>query len=169
MKHPKIQASWKAAEEAFRNAIRNPNTSFAVNKCVYRMEGKWLFCQLPSGRLMCYPNAEETDEGGRSKTLQFQGINQYSRKWSWVRTYSGKLVENVVQSCARDVLFWNIPHVENAGYEVILRIHDQLLCETPDTPEFNGEALAHLIRQPHSWCADLPLNAEGETRKRFGK
>jgi DNA polymerase bacteriophage-type len=169
MKHPNIQASWKAAEEAFRNAIRNPNTSFAVNKCVYRMEGKWLFCQLPSGRLMCYPNAEETDEGGRSKTLQFQGINQYSRKWSWVRTYAGKLVENVVQSCARDVLFWNIPHVENAGYEVILRIHDQLLCETPDTPEFNGEALAHLLRQPHSWCTDLPLNAEGETRKRFGK
>ncbi|KDC01374.1 hypothetical protein AZ18_1785, partial [Bordetella bronchiseptica D993] len=35
------------------------------------------------------------------------GVNQYSRKWSRLKTYGGKLAENVTQAASRDVLAAN--------------------------------------------------------------
>lgn len=77
--------------------------------------------------------------------------------------------ENLDQAIARDVLFWNIPHVENAGYPIVMRVHDELITEPEDKPEFSGKHLAKLIATPHSWCADLPLNAAGEDLYRYQK
>jgi DNA polymerase len=77
--------------------------------------------------------------------------------------------ENWDQAMSRDVFFWNIPHMEAAGYAGILRVHDEFVAETPDEPRYSGEHMAQIIRRPHQWCLDLPLNAKGETLYRYDK
>jgi DNA polymerase len=40
------------------------------------------------------------------EVLTYAGVNQYSRKWSRIQTYGGKLFENATQATARDVMAW---------------------------------------------------------------
>jgi DNA polymerase len=97
------------------------------------------------------------------------GINQYSRKWQRLKTYGGKLFENVCQAVARDVMAWNMPAIEAAGFEIVTTVHDEVVCEAPDTDEFTGERLAALLCATPPWAAGMPLAAEGFEAKRYRK
>lgn len=172
-KHPATVEGWKRAEEAFRLAIENPGVSFAVSmKSTVRNVGGWLFMQLPSGRMLVYPHASMVDRPGSrqgQRQLAFWGVNPFTKRWGQIYTHGGRIAENEDQAIARDVLFWAIPKVEAAGYPVILRVHDELLCQVPDDPYFSGKTLAKIMATPHEWCADLPLNAVGEDLRRYQK
>lgn len=169
-KHPATVALWARCEDAFRNAIKHPETEFdaCTGTTMFSMKG-WVFAKLPSGRLLSYPNARIEEDGSKNGRCVFSGVNPITKKFSTIYTYAGKLCENLDQAIARDVLFWNIPNVENAGYEILLRVHDEVITETPDDDKFNGDSLARILATPHRWCADLPLNAAGETLYRYQK
>jgi DNA polymerase len=109
------------------------------------------------------------DDIGDRGTIAYQGMNQYSRKWSVLKTYSGKLAENVTQAFARDVLGYNMPAIESDGYEIVLSVHDELLTETPDTDEYSSDALAAHMSTVPPWAPGLPLAAAGFTTYRYKK
>ena len=170
-KHPATVAGWRKAEDAFRAAIYSPGVQFTMAHKTYVINHHgWLFVTLPSGRQLAYPRAfEEIPQGRNRGQLGFWGVNPFTKKWGIIYTYSGKLVENITQAVARDVLFWAIPKAEAAGYSVVLRVHDELLAEVPDDPYFSGSTLAKIMATPHPWCHDLPLNAVGEDIYRYQK
>ncbi len=56
-----------------------------------------------------------------------------------------------------------------AGYDIVLTVHDEIVCETPDTDEFNASMLYHLMTSNPSWAKGLPLKAEGYESKRYRK
>jgi DNA polymerase len=89
------------------------------------------------------------------------GINQFNRKWNRIDTYFGKLVENLTQAIARDVMTHNMPTIDAAGYEIVLSVHDELICETPDTPDYNVATLSKMLAAPPPWALDMPLAAAG--------
>ncbi|HFO8183418.1 TPA: DNA polymerase, partial [Escherichia coli] len=121
-----------------------------------RRDGAWLRIQLPSGRAVCYPSP--VIEKGN---ITYMGVNSYSRKWQRLKTYGGKLVENVTQAAARDVLAGNMPLIEDAGYSIVLTVHDEVITEAPDTEDFNDKALSALLSTNPEWAPDIPLNAGG--------
>jgi DNA polymerase len=96
-------------------------------------------------------------------------MNQYTRKWERLDTYGGKLVENAVQAIARDVFMIGMLRAEEAGYSVCIRVHDELVCETPDAPAYTSEGLAALMSTNPSWSVGLPLAAAGFTSYRYRK
>jgi DNA polymerase len=55
-----------------------------------RKDGSWLRIALPSGRVVCYPGAAIV-----KGEITYMGVNPYSLKWQRLKTYGGKLVENV--------------------------------------------------------------------------
>lgn len=55
------------------------------------------------------------------------------------------------------------------GYETILSIHDEVVCETPDRPEFNAAHLSSLLATNPPWAEGLPLAASGFECYRFRK
>lgn len=153
----------------------------------------WVRIKLPSGRYLCYPSpkieyrkttcsvchgagchfckhtGKEDDPTDKTGTISYRGLNQYSRKWGTLKTYSGKLAENVTQAFARDVLAYNMPAIERDGYEIVLSVHDELLTETPDTDEYSSDALsAHMSTVP-PWAEGLPLAAAGFETHRYKK
>ena len=97
------------------------------------------------------------------------GVNQYSRKWSRLKTYGGKLAENVTQAVSRDVLASSMPTIEAAGYQIVLTVHDEDITETPDHPEFNADHLAGLMATNPKWAKGLPLAAAGFEAYRYRK
>jgi DNA polymerase len=163
--HPMTSALWKAAGDSVRAAIANPGESFAIGQHLKaRRDGAWLRIRLPSGRYLCYINPKVEDD-----QITYFGINQYTRQWGPIKTYGGKLVENATQAFARDILAYNMPAVEAAGYEIVLSVHDELLTETPDSPEYNHEKLSEMMAAAPSWAKGIPLAAAGFECERYRK
>jgi hypothetical protein len=164
--HPMTTALWKAADESVRAAIANPGVVFSIGSHLKaRVDGKWLRVRLPSGRYLCYINPRVDDDN----RITFFGVNQYTRQWSRIVTYSGKLAENFTQGVARDVLAYPMPDIEAAGYDLLTSVHDELLTETPDTDEFNADELGRLMATPPAWAAGIPLAAAGFETYRYRK
>lgn len=162
--HPAIAAMWKELDEIVRCAIDNPGNTFYCHALKVRRDGAWLRIVLPSGRAVCYPSPAITD--GR---ITYMGVNQYSRKWCRLQTYGGKIFENVCQAVARDVMAHNMPAIEAAGYQIVLTVHDETICEAPHSPEFNPQHLASLLAANPPWALDIPLAAAGFETARYKK
>ena len=163
---PRIRNTWYALEDAVRWAIRRKGTTHEVGvlRISCRDDG-WLRIKLPSGRYLSYPEAEVDDEGKAS----YAGTNQYTKQWGRIDSYGGKFFENIVQAVARDVFMHGLRLAEAAGYAVVLRVHDELVCEVPDTDEYTADRLAALMSTNPSWAIGLPLAAAGHETKRYCK
>ena len=101
--------------------------------------------------------------------ISYMGVNQYSRKLERIDTHGGKTFEQCCQGGARDALAWALPGIEDAGYGIVLTVHDEPVTEAPDTDEYTGERLAALLAVPPPWALDLPLAAEGFEAMRYRK
>lgn len=154
--HPETVVFWYELADDVKRAINHPGVTVICRKLKIRRDGGWLRIVLPSGRAVCYPGIRLVND-----EISYMGINPYSRKWQRLRTYGGRLVENVCQAAARDVLAGNMPLIEDAGYNIVLTVHDEVLTEAPDTDDFNDKALSALLSTNPEWAPDIPLNAGG--------
>ena len=169
--HPATKRLWYDVEGAVRSAVREKGDSFDVRgllRCDY-VDGPdgvgYARVRLPSGRYLCYRDMQIDDAGN----LSYEGTNQLTRKWERVETYYGKLVENIVQAVARDVFMAGMRRAELEGYPVVLRVHDELVCEVPDDPAFTHERLAGMMATNPGWSIGLPLSAAGFESRRYRK
>lgn len=125
--------------------------------------------QLPSGRCMHYyrPKIELQMKWGRVKeTLTFR--TEWNGKSYRESTYGGKIVENMVQGTARDIMCVGGLNVEAAGYEVTNLNHDEVVTVV-DENFGSHEHLCELMCTQEAWITDLPIVAEGASMKRYGK
>jgi DNA polymerase len=155
--HPAIVSYWKVLENAVLKAIDEPGVSVKARKVVIRRDGSWLRIRLPSGRYLCYPNIHVTADG----KIAYTGQNTYTRAWGEVKTYGGKLFENIVQAVANDQLVECHEAIETAGYLPVLTVHDEYVTETPDTEDFTAKKLAEMMCADLGWNEGLPLAAAG--------
>lgn len=163
--HPHISSSWKKMEDAVGAALFMPGRVIPCGRVCFRTEGAWLRMVLPSGRSVCYASPRVSENG----EISYMGINQYSRKWSRIKTYGGKLFENACQAVARDVMADAMIRIENEGYRVILTVHDEVITEVHDLPEWNATELSALLCRGAPWTSGLPLAASGFEAKRYRK
>lgn len=163
--HPMTVQLWREMEDGFRNACLHPGTTFRYRDFAFRRDGAWLRIKLPSGRCLCYPQPQVAKDG----SLSFMGVNQFTRKWERIKTFGGKLTENATQSLARDFMFDALPGIEAAGYELTMRVHDEVITEAPDTDDYTAEHLSSLLATTPPWGAGMPLAAAGFEALRYKK
>jgi DNA polymerase len=101
--------------------------------------------------------------------ISFLGINQYTKKWGVIKTFSGKLCENITSGTSRDVLFYSMPRIEAAGYEIALHVHDECVCQAPDEEKYSHAELSKIMSQGFEWSKGLPLAAAGFESYRYRK
>lgn len=164
-RNPAITSYWYELERSAVRAIRCPSKTFTCRRLRFRSEGAWLLVRLPCGRLLCYAQPRIDDEG----KLTYMGMNQYSRRWERPTTYGAKLLENVTQAASRDVLADGMIRAEAAGYAIVLTVHDELVCEVPDTDGYSAAGLSALIATVPDWAEGLPLAASGFECTRYRK
>ena len=163
--HPGTVSLWKEVEAGAVQAITSPMTRVQVRNLLMRREGNWLRVKLPSGRSLCYPSVRIDDEG----KVSYLGMNQFTRRFERIGTYGGKGVENFCQAIARDVLAHGMVLAEQNSYHVVASVHDELICEAPDSPLFTAHHLSQLMATVPTWAQGLPLAAEGFEAKRYRK
>lgn len=167
----RVKEMWGAQESA---AIRAVKTGRRVDEgyVSWEVEGGFLYCTLPSGRRIAYPEPRVVKRmmpwGQEKPSLTYMGINQYTRQWSRQNSYGGLLVENITQAVARDLMAGAILRAEYSGvYRPILSVHDELLAEGPaGRPIKEFEAL---MAATPAWAAGCPVEAEGWSGPRYRK
>ena len=164
--NPRIVKFWATVEAAAMKALKT-GESTTIHRGI-EVAKRWgmLTITLPSGRIVCYPRARIGTEYGDSwrgdhEIIEYEGLNQTTKKWEAIRTYGGKLTENIVQSVARDILGIVILRAEAAGLKIVFHIHDEIVVEAE--PGQTLEDVTTIFSQPIDWCKDLPLKGAGYT------
>ena len=156
--HPAIAAFWTDLEQAAASALARPGSEFKAGRVSFRRNAAWLLMRLPSDRCLCYPGARAVDG------LSYMGVNQYTRRFERIRSYGGKLSENATQAVARDILAHGLLAAEDAGYEPVMHVHDEILAENCTV-----EQLVACMSTNPSWAKGLPLAADGFETWRYRK
>ena len=152
---PHIVQLWWDVENAAIKAVRD-KTETETHGIHFSYESGFLFIKLLSGRRLAYvkPRIEPNRFGGDAIT--YEGIGT-GRKWERLETYSGKLVENIVQATARDLLFYSIQTLSQ--YFIVGHIHDEMIIECPKDTKLD-EICQQMARTP-DWAKGLLLRADG--------
>lgn len=77
--------------------------------------------------------------------------------------------ENVTQAAACDLLCEALLNLEAEGYQTVLTVHDEAICEVPDTAAFSAERMEKIMCRLPKWAAGLPLAAAGFESLRYRK
>ncbi len=153
---------WSALEEAYTRAMRNKGREFKAGRITYLFDGLHLWYALPSGRILCYPYAKLESEGVTYAKAAWKPA-QDAKEWPRARLWKGLACENVTQAVANDLLRHSLRQLD----DVVLHVHDEIVVETAD-PEA-AENLKRVMCTAPAWADGLPLAAEVETMKRYGK
>lgn len=170
-----IPAGWRDLERAAAVAMQNPGEWFDALNCKVHFwyDGStFLRVRLPSGRLLSYLypklEADTTPWGKPCWRIKFWGWNGERQRMEWQDMYGGKWMENIVQATARDVMLDSMIRLDDAGWHIILTVHDEEGAEEPVGVK-NKDELTHIMSQPPAWATDLPLAVEGWTGQRYRK
>jgi DNA polymerase len=171
-----------------KDARRDATAAVGPNGCVWfdklhrKGQNPVLRMHLPSGRCLHYIDArieptlmpwkcKALAEDGRTviesdvykPALVYSGVNQDTKQWeSHVTSHGGKLTENAVQAIARDILAEGMLRADDAEFDIVGSVHDEIITETYDDgfdPDY--KVLEHLMSLPIAWCPGMPLGADG--------
>lgn len=161
--NPRIVWLWSVIEQAAIKAIKTGESVTIHRGIVVSYRWGMLLITLPSGRTLCYPRAkmgvEYSDRRGQHEVIEYEGSNQTTKKWEVVRTYGGKLTENVVQAIARDILGVIILRAHSANLNIVFHVHDEIVVEAE--PHQTLSMVEQIFSDPINWCRDLPLKGTG--------
>ena len=199
---------WYDIEQGAKNAIWE-NCQTSVRGINFVVKNRFLWCRLPSGRLLAYyqpscntkkllcyktpptggtpelmflynPLDYETkqaffDEARKANAepyefsainISFFGTDSKTRKWCKQETYGGKLVENITQAVARDIMAESMLALEKEGYDIVLTVHDEIISEVQ-----NGsiERFKTIMENAPKWAKTLPITVEAYEAQRYRK
>lgn len=152
---PHIVQLWRDVEAAAMKAVRQ-KTSAETHGIIFSYESGFLFVHLPGGRRLAYvkPRIGENRFGGESIT--YWGVGT-SKRWERLETYSGKLVENIVQGIARDLLFYSMKTLSDCF--IVGHIHDEMIIEC--TKDTSLSDICEQMSVTPEWADGLLLRADG--------
>ena len=166
--NPCIVYLWEDVERAAKEAVKYRRRSMAANgKLTFECDGDNLMVRLPSGRQLFYRHATiktkpKPNVPTMTPTIWYEGVVQETKHWGEIDTYGGKLVENCVQAIARDLMASTLMSLDEAGYEVIAHIHDEVIVEVEkSSAKQNYAEIVSLMEKTPDWAEGLPLKADG--------
>ncbi len=174
--HPATVDFWWSLENAALRAVANPNTTFDVGPVAYRRQDGFLWCRLPSGRVLAYanPSIEKNDRG--KDAVHFWGVPNPAkpilagtRRWAKIGTYGGMLAENITQAMCRDLLAEAMLRLDARGYPICLTVHDEIVIEAPH--DFGSPAeVKQIVSEVPAWAKGMPIAVGKVSReRRYGK
>lgn len=140
----------------------------------FDMVGPFLRMELPSGRFLYYLRPKLTSVTRKSKfgnsytkhEISYEGFN-LKKKWTRIKTYGGKFIENLVQAWARDIMALGMLRAAKRGFILLGSVHDELI--TLVKKQFGERAVkilcdmltAEATDYVEGWNIGIPLKAAG--------
>ena len=156
--NPHITQFWWDVDAAAIQTVKEKKP-VRIGRIRFEYQSGILFVTLPSGRKLSYVKPRlELNKFGRMG-LVFEGIGE-NGKWSCLETYGPKLAENIVQGTARDLLAEAMIRLRQAGFNIVMHVHDEVVLEVPLRSSSVTEICNIMAEQPE-WAEGLPLRADG--------
>jgi len=153
-----------ALEGAYMRAMRNKGHEVSAGRITYLFDGQHLWYSLPSGRVLCYPNAKFDEEGNVTYSKAAWKPAADAKEWPRARLWRGLACENVTQAAAHDILRHSLRQLDG----VVLHVHDEIVVECPaHEADAVGAFMHRTMCAPPAWAKGLPLAAEGVTTTRY--
>lgn len=171
-KFSKVKQLWYDIEAAAIRAVRS-GEAVTVGCVTWKVEGRFLYCTLPSGRRLAYAEPAvrivTTSWGAQKAALTYKGVNPKTHQWQRQPSYGGLLVENLVQAISRDIMAEAMLRLEDSLiYAPILSVHDELISEAN---EHLGDIHEYekLVATIPKWARGCPIEVEGWAGVRYRK
>jgi DNA polymerase len=167
--NPMIVKLWRELEACAKKAIKNPGTITGYGKIKYGFKNGSLLCKLPSGRILHYHKAHMENKYIEKLDCEREVIvamvfDEDSNAYVSRALYGGLLAQRATQATARDVIAENMLAATEAGFKIVLTVHDEIVTEGGDL-----ETLLSILRKSPDWASGLPLDAAGWIGKRYKK
>lgn len=155
--NPMIVRLWWDVDAAAKTCVAE-KTVTACHGIIFEYKSGMMFVTLPSGRKLAYvkPKLGENRFGGEAVTYEGVGTQ---KKWLRLETYGPKLVENIVQATARDILAEAMLRLDAKGYRIVMHVHDEAVIEAPAETDLTDICVT-MGQQPR-WADGLLLRADG--------
>jgi DNA polymerase len=165
---PEIVDYWSTLENAAMRCIRM-KTDVTAGKVTFEYRKPFMCILLPSGRRLYYfdPRIEKRtvkfgDKSYEKQQVSYMGKPPSSTGWVRIVTHGGKLIENIVQAIACDILCYGMLRADKHGFRIAMHVHDEIITEAPiEDTEHTVERLIELMTAAISWAPGLPLGAAG--------
>jgi len=163
--YTEVCTTWRALEAAAIAAVRTglPQSTNHVTFGAVK-PGKLLYITLPSGRRLHYVRPqiemEEKWDGEFYSKLSYEG-NIIGQHWGKVRTYGAKILENIVQAIARDILVVGMLRAKDAGFSIVGSSHDEIISLEDANGLLGLKDLRECMIRPIEWAPGLLLDADG--------
>lgn len=159
---------WGVVEDAAIETVVSGQPVQIMHGIRFSVEKNLLFIQLPSGRRLAYVRPKMKAGKFGNDSLTYEGMDQTTKQWTVQDTYGGKLVENIVQAIARDCLAVAMLRLDNAGFNIVMSVHDEVVIEESDSHVRLGE-VNEIMGVPIPWAKGLPLTADSYETKFYKK
>ena len=156
--NPNITKFWWDVDKAAITSVKEKSIT-KVGRIEFKYCGGILFIKLPSGRKLSYIKPRLQINKFEREGLSYEGITE-SKKWGRIETYGPKLVENIVQAVARDLLAEAMLRLDKVGYEIVMHVHDEVIIEAPINKGSLNEVYEIMSVSP-KWAEGLCLRADG--------
>lgn len=178
--NPMIVTAWSVEERCAVLALHSPGVVFPVGDGrtgSYCFQAGNLMRKLPSGRCLIYRKVrrepQPTPWGRMRMTLTYEGnIFAKGQPGTFIRlkTYGGKLFQNVVQAICRDILAVGLVRADRAGLPTVLHVHDEQAVNSPRmlTAE-HSDLLVRAMTDPIPWVEGLPITSSADVSFRYRK
>ena len=167
--NPNIVKLWNNAQKAFIEAVKNKSVVHIDKNISFIYEGNILFIKLPSGRRLSYIRPKiDYDNIFNKYIITYEGIDPTTKKSKRLTTYGGKLVENIVQAIARDVLAQAMMNLKNHGFNIVMHVHDEIVLEVEENVS-SIEEICEIMCKENKYLKGLKLKADGFESKYYKK
>ena len=184
--HPMIVKLWEEYETCAIAAVTNPGNQFSYRGIDFQMErDHWLAITLLNGKKIWYfqpelrrrrppwhkPTEKEACKAGECDCGYRQALTLMSMKngqWRRIDTYGGKLVENVTQAVAREILKDKELLLDEAGLPTVLTVYDEIVIELPEEKD-RMKQFMEIMGRREGFYKDWPIMADAWEGKRYRK
>lgn len=155
--NPHIVKLWWDIDRATKKCVKE-HVSTEAHGIHFKYQSGCLFLQLPSGRRLSYVKPRIALNRFGKEAVTYEGIGS-TKKWERLESYGAKFVENIVQATSRDILAEAMERLNEAGFNIVMHVHDEVIIEAPC--DVSLTTICTIMGQPPNWADGLLLHADG--------
>lgn len=128
-----------------------------------RSVGEDFVMTLPSGRKMTYSKVrceKRLRPNKETKKPEWENVFTCDIGGKRVKSYGGKLTENITQAVARDVFGEHLIAMEDNGWTNLFSVHDEAVLEVDQ--DVSAKDVEHAMSKCPEWLKGCPIAAEAK-------
>lgn len=159
--NPSIVALWSMMEEAFYSG--GP----VGNRIRVDTDGSTRRVRLPSGRDIVYHGCKWSMVDKSWGPVRQASFSDPKKSGMRALTYGGRIIENVTQAVARDIMAEALVRLHESGYAIVGHVHDEILVE--GIGKSSVQVVSKIMNEPPKWATGLPIDSNGFQCTRYRK